>query len=314
MSKPIFFKPIYQERVWGARNLSAALGRELPEGRRIGEAWDLVDRPEANSVVAEGEYAGMSLRSLIESHTTAVLGEGYDPQRPFPILVKWLDCADRLSLQVHPPAAVAEELRGEPKTENWYIASCQPGSSLIVGLKRTATREEFEQRLKDNSLEECIHRFPVKPGDSILVESGRLHAIDAGNLILEIQQNSDTTYRVYDWGRVGLDGLPRQLHVEQSLKSIDWQDFEPKAMRSEGSSVVLANCEEFRLVKYAFSVETPSLSLLGGRARIMSVVEGAAHANGVCVNRGDTVILPANSDWKIEGAAGAAFLLTDRFY
>lgn len=313
MNKPIFFKPIYQERVWGARNIEQALGRELPEEKVIGEAWEVVDRPEAQSLVKGGEYDGKTLRELIQENATAVMGEGYDAQRPFPILIKWLDCADRLSLQVHPPASVAPELNGEPKTENWYIADAKEDAALIVGLKNGVTREEFERRLKDETLEQCVHRFPVSTGDSILVESGRLHAIDAGNLILEIQQNSDTTYRVYDWGRVGLDGKPRQLHVEQSLKSIKWDDFEPSAMNTSGDSEVLANCKEFRLVKHAFSAETPVMRLIKGEPRLISVVEGTIEVNGTKVTRGDNVLLPAADDWEITGEAGAAFLQTDRF-
>ncbi len=313
MSQPIFFEPIYQERVWGARNLSSALGRELPEGKVIGEAWEVVDRPEAQSIARGGDFDGKSIRELIEADPAGIMGAGYDPQRPFPILIKWLDCADRLSLQVHPPASVADELQGEPKTENWYIADCQPDASLIVGLRDGATRQEFETRLENETLEECIHRFTVKAGDSILVESGRLHAIDAGNLILEIQQNSDTTYRVYDWGRVGLDGKPRQLHVEQSLKSIQWDDFEPSAMSSAGEKVVLADCSEFRLTKYALSAGAPALSLSAGEPRLLSVVEGSVSVGGAEVVRGDNVILPASSAWEISGAAGAAFLVTDRF-
>lgn len=313
MSKPIFFKPIYQERVWGARNLQEALGRELPEGKVIGEAWEVVDRPEAQSVAVGGKFDGQSLREVIASHATEVMGEGFDPNRPFPILVKWLDCADKLSLQVHPPAAVAPELNGEPKTENWYIADCKLDACLMVGLKAGATREEFERRLEEGSLEECIHRFPVKPGDSILVESGRLHAIDAGNLILEIQQNSDTTYRVYDWGRVGLDGKPRQLHIEESLKSIEWNDFEPSAMETEGDSVVLADCPEFRLVKYSIGEEKPLLRMMEGEPRLLSVVDGSVSVNGESVVRGDNVLLPADGSWEISGESGAAFLITDRF-
>lgn len=313
MNNPIFFKPIYQERVWGARNLSEALGRDLPEGKVIGEAWEVVDRPEAQSVVVGGEFDGKTLREVISQNTAEVMGEGYDPDRPFPILIKWLDCADRLSLQVHPPASVAEELKGEPKTENWYIADCKEGASLIVGLRNGVTREEFERRLEDGSLEECVHKFPVSPGDSILVESGRLHAIDAGNLILEIQQNSDTTYRVYDWGREGLDGKPRQLHVEQSLKSIKWDDFEPSAMDSSGESVVLANCKEFRLIKHLYSLGTPVMRLGPREPRLLSVVNGSVAVNGAKVTRGDNVLLPAAGTWDITGDDGAAFLLTDRF-
>jgi len=312
MTTPIFFKPIYQERVWGARNLSDALGRDLPEGKTIGEAWEIVDRLEAQSVVKGGEFDGLSLRRLISEHAERIMGAGYLAERPFPILVKWLDCSDRLSLQVHPPASVADELQGEPKTENWYIADCKPGASLIVGLREGATAEEFERRLEDSSLEQCVHRFAVRPGDSILVESGRLHAIDAGNLILEIQQNSDTTYRVYDWGRVGLDGKPRQLHVEKSLRSIQWDDFEPSAMSSEGARVVLADCEEFRLVKHTLA-PGETLALAGGEPRLVSCVGGAVFANGEEMAKGDNALLAADSDWVISGEAGASFIVTESF-
>ncbi|MFL3658683.1 MAG: type I phosphomannose isomerase catalytic subunit [Opitutales bacterium] len=313
MSKPIFFKPIYQERVWGGRTLSSALGRDLPEGKSIGESWDIVDRPEAMSLVSIGEEAGTSLRDLISENPTGIMGKGYDPERPFPILVKWLDCADRLSLQVHPPVSVAGALGGEPKTENWYIAECAANASLIVGLKNGATREEFKKRLEDDSLEGCVHRFPVTPGESILVESGRIHAIDAGNLILEIQQNSDTTYRVYDWGRVGLDGHPRQLHVEESLRCIDWDDFEPSTIQPEAGRSDLADCEEFRLVKHSLDGGSVPIVSPSGEARLISVVEGTVLIGGEVVERGDTVLLPASATLDITSSVPAAFLVTDRF-
>lgn len=311
--KPIFFNPLYQERVWGGRNLESALERTLPAESVIGESWEVVDRPEAQSVVVGGEFDGKSIRSLIEERTAEIMGKGYDANRPFPILIKWLDCADRLSLQVHPPAAIAPELGGEPKTENWYIASCKEDASLIVGLKKGATEEEFARRLEDNSLEECVHRFPVKPGDSILVESGRIHAIDAGNLILEIQQNSDTTYRVYDWGRVGLDGVPRQIHVEESMKCIDWNDFEPSAMQSDGDQVVLADCSEFRLVKHSIDGDCSGVEIPAGQPSLLSVVDGEVTVGGETVKRGDNVLLAASENWVISSSAEAAFIITDSF-
>ena len=181
-------KPLYMERVWGGQGLEAKLGRTLPQGKVIGESWELVDREGEQSEVAEGALAGKPIRELLEASAADILGPGRDGSEPFPILIKWLDCQERLSLQVHPPADIAPALGGEPKTENWYIAECDPGASLIVGLKKGVTRAQFTQALEDNQAEECVHRFNVKAGDSILVESGRMHAIDAGNLILEIQQ------------------------------------------------------------------------------------------------------------------------------
>ena len=261
------FTPLYMERVWGGRGLEAKLGRTLPEGKVIGESWELVDRKGEQSVVASGTQAGKSIRELLESSASEILGPGRDGSQPFPILIKWLDCQDRLSLQVHPPAEIAPSLGGEPKTENWYIAECDEGASLIVGLKNGVTREQFTLALAENQAEDCVHRFPVKAGDSILVESGRMHAIDAGNLILEIQQNSDTTYRVYDWGRVGLDGAPRQLHIEESLKSIDFDDYEPETLKIVPGTQTLADCKEFRIRKFELQAGDEALELPAGETQ-----------------------------------------------
>lgn len=292
MTSFLRLKPLYQDRVWGGRALESALARELPAGRPIGESWEIVDRPEAQSVVSGGEFDGQSLREVIAGNAAAIMGPSWDPARPFPILVKWLDCKERLSLQVHPPAAVAPELKGEPKTENWYIAACEPGSNLIVGLKRGVTRSQFEKALADLTLDECVHRFPVKAGDSILVHSGQIHAIDGGNLILEIQQNSDTTYRVYDWGRVGLDGKPRAMHVEQSLKSIKWDDFEPEPVRGVRAPAVIADAKEFRIRRVPLSERAELHFPAGEQPRILSVVEGRlVSTDGQVLTRGDNVIL-----------------------
>lgn len=293
MTSLLRLKPLYQDRVWGGRALESALGRSLPPDRPIGESWEIVDRPEAQSVVCGGEYDGKTLREVIAKDAARIMGPNWPADRVFPILVKWLDCKERLSLQVHPPASVAPELNGEPKTENWYIAACAPDSHLIVGLKRGVTREQFEKAFADLTLEECVHRFPVKPGDSILVHSGQIHAIDGGNLILEIQQNSDTTYRVYDWGRVGLDGKPRAMHVEQSLKSIKWDDFEPEPVRGVRAPATIADAKEFRIRRVPLAERAELTFAAEEQPRILSVVEGRlATPTGEVLTRGDNVILP----------------------
>ncbi|HET7537894.1 MAG TPA: type I phosphomannose isomerase catalytic subunit, partial [Candidatus Didemnitutus sp.] len=198
------FDPLYQERVWGGRALADQLGRTLPTAAPIGESWEIVDRPEAQSLVRGGDSGGRTLRQVIEQHASDVMGPGWPAKKPFPILVKWLDCRERLSLQVHPPASVAGKLGGEPKTENWYIAHAGRSAAVLAGLKAGVTPDDFERALANNTAEELVERHETRAGDSLLIHSGIMHAIDAGNLILEIQQNSDTTYRVYDWGRVGL--------------------------------------------------------------------------------------------------------------
>jgi mannose-6-phosphate isomerase len=226
---PLTFHPIFKERVWGGREIEKLYGKKLPAGKRIGESWEISDRPDDESIAAGGKFAGKSLRWLMENHARELLGDA----RPatgnrFPLLVKILDAREKLSLQVHPPEKIAAELRGEPKTEMWFIAAAAPGAELFVGLKRGITRAEFEKKISDGSVAECFHRVPVHAGDVMFLPSGRVHAIGAGLVIFEIQQNSDTTYRVFDWNRVGLDGKPRELHVAQSLASIDFNDFEPK--------------------------------------------------------------------------------------
>jgi mannose-6-phosphate isomerase len=305
------FTPIYQERVWGGRGLESALGRSLPENKVIGESWELVDRPEADSALA-GESG--SLGSLRREQPEALMGPGWPAGKPFPILVKWLDCQERLSLQVHPPAAVAPELNGEPKTENWYIVEATPGAALLAGLKPGIGPDAFRKALEKEQLEDLVCRLPAKRGDSLFVESGRLHAIDAGNLILEIQQNSDTTYRVYDWGRVGLDGKPRQLHVEESMKSIDFDDTEPELLHPEGAESVLADCHEFRLRRLEIKAGEEIAFGANEEPRILSIVEGRlSPGDGSVAVRGDNLILPyaAESSW-IAGK-DSVVLTTDRF-
>jgi len=321
MQQLLRFQPIYQERVWGGRELIKAFSRELPAGGPIGESWEIVDRPEAQSRVLGGALDGWTLRRVIEQHGAEVMGPRWPKDRQFPILVKWLDCRERLSLQVHPPASVAAELKGEPKTENWFIAAAGPGSSLIVGLKRGVTCEQFEQAIHNNTLETCVHRFPVAAGDSILVHSGQVHAIDGGNLILEIQQNSDTTYRVYDWGRVGLDGKPRQMHVAESLRSICWDDFEPAPLRAENKPAVIADAKEFRIRRVPLAQGERLKLAAREQPRIVSVVSGQLRlvmANGGRIpdsdlNAGTNVLLPFESELDCEAAGSAVLLVTENF-
>ena len=314
MNDILRLKPLYQERVWGGRALETALGRTLPGANPIGEAWEIVDRPEAQSVVKGGRHAGKTLRELIEANPAEIMGPGWDKNRPFPILVKWLDCRERLSLQVHPPVAIAKQLQGEPKTETWFIADTQPGASLLVGLKKGVTREQFEKALESNTLEPLVHRFPVAEGDSILVRSGQIHAIDGGNLILEIQQNSDTTYRVYDWGRVGLNGKPRQLHVKESLASIKWDDFEPAPVRGSPTSSVIAECDEFRIRRVVLDAGEALHFGAGEQVRILSVVTGELDGPGKnVIGRGENAVLPYASEFTFKAAAASLVLVTENF-
>ena len=238
MLYPFIFQSIFKERVWGGRELERLYAKPLPPGKPIGESWEISDRPGDASVIANGPLAGKSLRWLMENHAAEILGDAKPAaEGRFPLLCKILDAREKLSLQVHPPAGKAAELGGEPKTEMWFIADAAPDASLYVGLKRGVTRTEFEKKISDGSVADCFHRIPVRAGDAIFLPSGRVHAIGSGLVIFEIQQNSDTTYRVFDWNRVGLDGKPRELHIAQSLASIDFNDFEPKLAESKFTAI-----------------------------------------------------------------------------
>jgi mannose-6-phosphate isomerase len=281
---PLTFLPIFKERVWGGRELERLYAKPLPPGKPIGESWEISDRPGDASVIANGPLAGKDLHWLMEHHAAEVLGDAKPAAAGrFPLLCKILDAREKLSLQVHPPASKAKELKGEPKTEMWFIADATPTASLFVGLKRGVTRAEFERQIADGSVADCFHKIPVKAGDTMFLPSGRVHAIGAGLVIFEIQQNSDTTCRVFDWNRVGLDGKPRELHVAQSLASIDFKDFEPKLVETKpiliaGSTYKLRHLVQDPLFNiHEMTVETSEFILMkGGTMRIIAVVKGAA--------------------------------------
>ena len=312
---PLTFKPIFKERVWGGRNLERLYGKDLPKDAVIGESWEVSDRPGDVSVVANGPLAGKDLHWLVETFHTNLLGDAKLEAGRFPLLIKLLDARDVLSLQVHPPAHKAAELHGDPKTEMWFIAEAESDAQLHVGLKRGVTRSDFERRIKDGSVAECFHHVPVKAGDAMFLPSGRVHAIGAGLVIFEIQQNSDTTYRVFDWNRVGLDGKPRELHIEQSLASIDFNDFEPAL--ASGEEVVGPNFRSRQLVNHPlFRVEqfkvqaTGAIPLRGSRMHIIGVVGGEVHVGSeLKLQAGEFCVIPAClPSVELSAAPGSQFL------
>jgi mannose-6-phosphate isomerase len=285
MLYPLTFRPIFKERLWGSRRLQSLYGKELPANLPIGESWEISDRPGDVSVVADGPLAGEDLHALLDQKRPALLGPNLPPSERFPLLVKILDAEQTLSLQVHPPAAAAAKLQGEPKTELWYVAHAAPDAALFVGLRRGVTREEFEERLRTGTVAECIHRVPVRAGDAMFVPSGRVHGIGAGCVIFEIQQNSDTTYRVFDWNRVDRNGQARELHLSQSMASIDFNDFEPGLIETTFAGSAESSVRP--LVEHElFAVEARrlccgrSVDLDGGGAVMLGVLSGALQVVG----------------------------------
>ena len=290
MEQPLVFEPLFMERVWGGRRMETLLGKRLPPSVRIGEAWELVDREEAQSVVHEGPLRGWMLHELWTQKRPEIFGEGLADTPRFPLLCKVLDAQERLSVQVHPPAAVAGHLGGEPKTEMWYLLDALLDSDLYAGLKKGVDRASFEQALHEGQVAQKLHSFPIKAGDAMFIPSGRVHAIGAGNLIVEVQQNSDSTYRVFDWNRLGLDGKPRQLHVAESMASINFDDVEPGTVVPNGE--LLVGCGEFRVERWA--LDEPRSSEGQGFA-IFTVIDGSVECGGRSFARGAFFLLPASS-------------------
>lgn len=303
---PLRFRPLYMERVWGGRRMETFYGRRLPTpDRPYGESWELVDRENEQSVVVGGRFDGMTLHDLWTRHREEVFGSGLPASPRFPLLVKVLDACDDLSIQVHPPATVAPQLGGEPKTEMWFIAAAEPGAKLHVGLRRGVTRAAFEQAITAGTVAACVHALQPSAGESIFIPSGRLHAIGAGLLIFEIQQNSDTTYRVFDWNRTGLDGRPRQLHVAESLASIDFDDFEPAMDEPRGN--LLADCPHFRVERFVLTNGAAAGLPHAGRFAVFAVAAGVVACGGEAFRAGDFFLVPPDGGQVV--AAGPATVL-----
>ncbi len=283
LSQPLVFEPIFMERVWGGRRLESLFGKRLPAGVRIGESWEIVDRAEAQSVVHAGPLRGETLHDLWTKRRGEIFGDLPDAPR-FPLLIKLLDAQEKLSVQVHPPADAAAELGGEPKTEFWYIAEAAPAAELYVGLAGASSETHFADAIQRGDVHEHVHRIGVKTGDAMFLPSGRVHAIGAGNVIVEIQQNSDTTYRVFDWNR-----NERELHVEQSLRCIDFNDVRPSLAEPEGESLV--RHELFHVEKW--KIDRPRDAAARGRFAIICCVSGSVECGGVQLTPGNFALLPA---------------------
>jgi len=277
------------ERVWGGRRLAELFGKHLPSGTRIGESWEIVDRPEAQSTVRDGPWRGRTLHELWQNHRAEVFGAIADAPR-FPLLVKLLDAQTILSLQVHPPSQMAAELEGEPKTELWYIAHAEPAAEIYAGLKKGTSRARLEAALTNGTVAEEIHRLPVRTGDAMFLPSGRLHAVGAGNVIVEIQENSDTTYRVFDWNRREPDSLPRTLHLAEAFRSIDFADFEPALLPSTSGESLVKN-PLFDVEKWNLATEREVSP--AGTFAIVGCLAGQVECAGAELKPGEFFLVPA---------------------
>lgn len=316
---PLKFRPVYQERVWGGRRLESVFGRRLPAGCRIGESWEVSDRSGAESVVDVGWLAGRTLRELMALDPCGLWGRGALDGVRFPWLCKLLDAGEDVSFQVHPPACVAARFGGEPKTELWFVAEADPGACVWAGVQPGVTPGQLERCARDGTVSACVRRIPVSAGDALFVPSGRLHALGKGVVIFEIQQNSDTTYRVFDWNRLGLDGKPRQLHLVEALACIDFGDTRAALIGREWS-MGRSGCRVRELVRDpAFRVEhlsgsgTVSDPRPSGMLTVVAVVRGGLRVEGgglaIGVGPGDFVLLPGGMEGAaMEACAGSEWL------
>jgi mannose-6-phosphate isomerase len=296
LTGPITFEPIFMERMWGGRRLESEFGKKLPAKVRIGESWEIVDREEAQSVVRDGPMRGKTLHELWTEHREEVfgeIGETKSPRRPFPkrfpLLIKLLDAQEKLSLQVHPTETIAARLGSEPKTEFWYVAAADDKAELFVGLRKQTAPSEFKNALESGTAAELVHTIRVKAGDAMFLATGRLHAIGAGNLLVEIQQNSDTTYRVFDWNRLDNDGKARELHVEQALQCIDFNDCEPQLVEPIGELLVRHNLFEVQ----KWNLNAPREIAPRGGFAIVYCLSGKLRCADVDLMPGEFFLVPA---------------------
>ena len=293
MTSPLTFAPIFMERMWGGRRLESEFGKKLPPNTCIGESWEIADRPEAQSIVANSSLKGKTLHELWKQNRHDIFGDVPETPR-FPLLIKLLDAQERLSLQVHPPEEVAAKLGGEPKTEFWYVAIADPGAELFLGFRELIRREQFKRALDKGPVEDCVQKIRVKAGDAMFLPAGRLHAVGGGNLLVEIQQNSDTTYRVFDWNRTAADGTLRQLHVDQALQCIDFTDVGPHLIEPKGE--VLIKHELFEIEKWNLDSSRGIAPL--GQFAIVCCLTGSLRCASADLAPGEFFLVPASLETR----------------
>lgn len=318
---PIKLKPAFKDYLWGGTRLRDDFGKDC-DFDKIAESWELSCHKDGNSVVADGEFAGLTLAQYIEKEGKSVLGTNCEKFENFPILIKLIDAKDNLSVQVHPNNEYAQRVEGEyGKTEMWYVVDCDEGASLLYGFKHNITKEEFRERIENNTLLEVTNSVPVKKGDVFFIEAGTLHAIGKGILIAEIQQNSNTTYRIYDYGRVGADGKPRQLHID---KAVDVTNLCPAKPYPQSEPVDMGGWTKKRLAKCEYftvdviNVDT-SAALEADKSSFVNIlvldggcVLSSEDNDAVELKKGDSVFIPAGlGKFELTGKCSAVMTHID---
>jgi len=323
---PLKSVPVFKQRIWGGQRLREVFGKDLPPGQKIGESWEMADLPEGRSTIGNGPLRGRTLGEVVREHRGQILGtedscrelvsrvsspalrpaareqeeQGQDAlathAEQFPLLVKFIDAEDVLSVQVHPDAETCHRMgRGDPKTECWYVIRAEPGAVIYKGLRRAVTRERFARAIEDGTAAELLAAVPVKPGECHFVPAGTVHGLGAGLLIAEIQTPSDTTYRVFDWNRVDETGKPRQLHVAEALESIHF-DITPDKLPVTTVGRLI-DSEYFKVDK-GHQAPNCELLLARGHLKVLIFLTGggtivSSETESVEFKAGDCVLIPA---------------------
>jgi mannose-6-phosphate isomerase len=286
---PLTFEPIFQERMWGGRRLESEFHKKLPDQKRIGESWEIVDRTEAQSVVTNGPLRGRTLHELWTRHRGEIFGEVPDTPR-FPLLIKIIDAQAKLSLQVHPAEDAAGRFGGEPKSEFWYVAGADE-TELFLGFRKPITQQKFEEAARDGTVLNYVHKIAVHAGDAVFLPAGRVHAAGAGSLLVEIQQNSDTTYRIFDWNRIDrTTGKQRELHVERAIQCIDFEDVQPQLIEARGE--LLVSHSMFEVQKWNLRERRNATPL--GQFAIVYCLTGNLSCANVELAAGQIFLVPAH--------------------
>lgn len=291
--EPIKLLPVFKDYLWGGTKLKTHLNKNT-ELEKVAESWELSTHKDGQSIVADGKYKGLTLSEYIDANGKDIIGKNAEEFEFFPILIKFIDAHDNLSVQVHPSDEYALENEGEyGKTEMWYIADCDEDAFIYYGLNRELSKEELTERIKNNTLIEVLNKVETHKGDVFFIPSGTIHAIGAGNLICEIQQNSNTTYRVYDYDRRDKNGNTRELHIE---KAIDVSNLYPPETYCCGNEKILAKCDYFIVEKVVCCGEI-NFELSNDSFRSVVVVDGFGEleASGKVIEfkKGDSIFIPA---------------------
>lgn len=317
---PVVFAPLYKPKPWGGRRLADLFGKTLPESDPIGESWELVSLPDNESRVRGGPLAGTSLAELVQAWGTDLVGDAELVAGRFPLLIKFLDACEHLSVQVHPKPA-ADDPRGRRpgiKHEAWYVLHAEPGAKLFIGLRPGVTAGDVARVANTSAMVDVLHVWEGRPGQCYYLPSGTLHALGAGLVVAEVQTPSDITYRAYDWNRVGLDGKPRALHIEQSLANVRYDVTDALIVQPwtqvpnpVGPATRVMQCDRFVMdiveQPAAFTAKRPAgpmciWMVLSGNGRLTCGRHDCAFASG------DTLLIPAAAKAEVELASACRWI------